>query len=444
MLDNAKRVRAANGALKDTLHAAWIDGAIDYPDSDAAITFATFDPSSASVAQLKKYKACSKMATQHRTAIDAAVARLDDVRAVAEDAHAELEDTPIPVVNSYKIEGDVEHKEEKITRQGDTMVMSGRCYLAGITTGATDYPIGQKLMDWPLAPQSLGSSRLQVESTVFDVYAWRKCAVHYVSNAASSSGGSVLGFCAPDAMSDPTNANTGVALVRDGMSRPGSEMNQLFSKGVYTINFPQQAWYYTDSADLGNLSQAGMFYLIATSALPSGLSVANMFIDYEIEFKQASLDRTTQGGFVGPNNGVQFAIPNQVAGGQLFCNIGEMPAGGLLSSARSDWVGRGTVTGVYPGTGDNPWINLTVDGTPWPGGSLSVGNTLHWRLDPSLACVVFYASRGACLGNTAPATPTTLASADGAIVSTVAATVGGAPTIVMDQVYLEQVTSASL
>jgi len=307
---------------------------------------------------------------------------------------------PVPVTTAIKIKHGLGHGEQSEQGHGDIVRIRGNAMLGMLATGSPAPPSGSCVFSWPLTPALFGDSRLTTLAQTFDLYKWHFCVVEWVPICPTSTAGAIIGFCSPDVMTDSTVLDSGNVMLRDAMSRQGSETNSVIERCAYNISLPQQQVYYTADTDVPNLMTAGTFQMVSVGSLAPNTTFGILYIHYDIEFSSptservASTDVTTYGTTVLAFNG------NALTTNQAFFN-GSAQFGSIGTYLVRGMIGCCTVVTVTDVTTPITWRTLRY-GEGTANLSINVGTKLWFRVDVANNNVIYYPSFGAAINGANP------------------------------------------
>jgi len=329
----------------------------------------------------------------------------NDLVETTEEHHGKEEENPItehpiPVTTAIKIKHGLNHGEQTESGHGDTIRIRGNAMLGMLATGSPAPPSGSCVFSWPLPPALFGDSRLTTLAQTYDLYKWHSCVMEWVPICPATTAGAVIGFCSPDAMSDATVLDSGNVMLRDAMSRQGSETNSIIERCAYNISVPQQQVYYTADTDVPNLMTAGVFTMVNVASLSPSTTFGILYAHYDLEFSSPTSERATSSDVV--TYGVFTAsfstivLTNNQAYATTLANMTGLTAGLVRGQ-----IACGTVVEVTDSATPATWRLLRY-GEGVATMNVNVGIKLWYRLDVSGVNVIFYPSFGAALNGANP------------------------------------------
>jgi len=303
---------------------------------------------------------------------------------------------PIPVINSFRLDSQMFHEEEKVEKSDDGVIVQGSEFLSSVVSGVGGS--GVPIFCHPLSPVAFGGGRLGAFADLYDMYQWTELIFEWIPTAGSDHGGSVVAFCDPDIMADASNAETGDAALRDATSRPGSEMNQIFLRTAYGVNFPQQAVFYTANTDSPNLMFSGLFSMIKVGAMATQSitdAIGTIIVHYKIKFLQASSLRSTTFMNVYPASGTVLWFGFNQTINQSFY-VGAAAWEGTFGLLPLGCIGVCTVASFVDVTTPASWRSLRAGESKYAV-TVAIGTRLWFRKTPDNNSLLFFPSAGTAI-----------------------------------------------
>lgn len=242
----------------------------------------------------------------------------------------------VPITHMAKIEHGLTHMEPKMERSGNGALLVGSEYITQVTLPAARsagtpvlIPQGGVLASFPLNPLKIDGLRVSRQLSLFDQFRIKKLVIEYVPMVSALVPGGMVGAVIPDISTNPS-LETGALVLRDLLSRPGAEINGVFTPSATRMNKQQQKWYYVDSNGDPSLEVPGLFLLVAATDFASDGLTASPFgilwMHYEIEARSDSFDLPAP---------LQLSAPGTYL--LSFANVAELPlAGARVPTANTD------------------------------------------------------------------------------------------------------------
>jgi hypothetical protein len=161
--------------------------------------------------------------------------------------------------------------------------IKGTDWLTDVTVATTDAE-GKVLYDSLIHPKAFAGTRLATFATLFDKYIFKKFSVDYHPSAATTTSGSMLGYCDYDPNADITQ--TLKENVRKGASHYGMSLTHLFDKDKWDLKeIPKDALFFCDpSGSEDRLVYQGRFLLLCAETTSTSLDCGEATITFDCDF----------------------------------------------------------------------------------------------------------------------------------------------------------------
>jgi len=168
-------------------------------------------------------------------------------------------------------------------------VLTGTDLVGTVTTSADGQVAGDLLLTQLISPSKFVDTRQLQFSALYQRYRYSRIIFMYEPIANATQSGQLLGFCDFDVadllpMNDPTNVQVGAA-------HQGQNITQIWEPSMFEMRqLPSFTDLFVEDDGLDpRLSQQGIFYLMAASALPATMPLGNIYVSYEVEFSIPNL-----------------------------------------------------------------------------------------------------------------------------------------------------------